>query len=200
MTTATIDRPTSGGANRLWNRQLDHYPDTGPRTTYLAITVLATIVLYYELYVQGAVATKIIEELHFSFTQFVFVAVIGNAVGAFASLFAGLADRWGRANLVVAGVLITGLLILFAIPHAHDKTTYTVLLALVSLVEGIALVATPALIRDFSPQVGRGQAMGKSPHLDDASRMKLEQECMSMRSGGMMRVTSWKFLPMVTLS
>ena len=118
MTTATIDRPTSGGANRLWNRQLDHYPDTGPRTTYLAITVLATIVLYYELYVQGAVATKIIEELHFSFTQFVFVAVIGNAVGAFASLFAGLADRWGRANLVVAGVLITGLLILFASPRS----------------------------------------------------------------------------------
>jgi len=158
-TTYAEDRTTAGPA-RLWNRQLGHYPDTGRRTTYLAITVLATIVLYYELYVQGAVATKIIEELHFSFTQFVFVAVIGNAVGAFASLFAGLADRWGRANLVVAGVLITGLLILFAIPHAHDKTTYTVLLALVSLVEGIALVATPALIRDFSPQVGRGQAMG----------------------------------------
>jgi len=50
-------RCISGGASRLWNRQLDHYPDTGPRTTYLAITVLATIVLYYELYVQGAVAT-----------------------------------------------------------------------------------------------------------------------------------------------
>jgi len=160
VTTATIDRPAPGGLSRLWNRQLDHYPDTGPRTTYLAITVLATIVLYYELYVQGAVSTKIIGELHFSFTQFVFVAVIGNAVGAFASLFAGLADRWGRANLVVAGVLITGLLILFGIPHAHNRTTYTVLLALVSLVEGIALVATPALIRDFSPQVGRGQAMG----------------------------------------
>jgi ACS family D-galactonate transporter-like MFS transporter len=160
VTTATLERPASSGVSRLWNRQLGHYPDTGPRTTYLAITVLATIVLYYELYVQGAVATKIIQEFHFSFTQFVFVAVIGNAVGAFASLFAGLADRWGRANLVVAGVLITGLLILFAIPHAHDKTTYTVLLALVSLVEGIALVATPALIRDFSPQVGRGAAMG----------------------------------------
>jgi MFS family permease len=30
----------------------------------------------------------------------------------------------------------------------------------VGLVEGICLVATPALIRDFSPQVGRGSAMG----------------------------------------
>ena len=30
----------------------------------------------------------------------------------------------------------------------------------VGLVEGICLVATPALIRDFSPQVGRATAMG----------------------------------------
>jgi MFS family permease len=30
----------------------------------------------------------------------------------------------------------------------------------VSFVEGIILVATPALIRDFAPQVGRATAMG----------------------------------------
>ena len=35
-----------------------------------------------------------------------------------------------------------------------------VLFAVLSFVEGIVLVATPALIRDFSPQVGRGIAMG----------------------------------------
>jgi MFS transporter, ACS family, D-galactonate transporter len=160
MATATVDRPPADGLARLWNRQLEHYPDTRPRTTYLGITVLATIVLYYELYVQGAVATKIIQQFGFTFTQFVFILVIGNAVGAFASLFAGLADRWGRANLVVGGVLVTGLLVLFGLPNAHSKATYTILVALVSLVEGIALVATPALIRDFSPQVGRGAAMG----------------------------------------
>jgi MFS transporter, ACS family, D-galactonate transporter len=34
------------------------------------------------------------------------------------------------------------------------------LFAVLSFVEGIVLVATPALIRDFSPQVGRGSAMG----------------------------------------
>src|SRR5207248_1732153 len=100
------------------------------------------------------------QQYGFTFTQFVFILVIGNAVGAFASLFAGLADRWGRANLVVGGVLVTGLLILFGLPHAPNKTVYGVLFAGVSLVEGIALVATPALIRDFSPQVGRGTAMG----------------------------------------
>src|SRR3954447_11247594 len=154
-------RPRSpGGLRRLWDRQLPHYPNPGARTAYLAITVLATIVLYYELYIQSAVATKIIADFGFTFTQFVFVLVVGNAVGAFASLGAGLADRWGRANLVVGGLLLTGLLVAFALPNASSKAEYTVFFALVSLVEGVALVATPALIRDFSPQVGRGTAMG----------------------------------------
>src|SRR3954462_15361091 len=166
MSTSTGDRfgsmgaPPAVGLRRLWDRQLAHYPDTGARTAYLGITVLATIVLYYELYIQGAVATKIIQQFGFTFTEFVFVLVISNGIGAFASLFAGLADRWGRANLVVGGLIVTGLLILFAVPNATSKAEYTVFLSLVGLVEGIALVATPALIRDFSPQVGRGAAMG----------------------------------------
>jgi MFS transporter, ACS family, D-galactonate transporter len=122
--------------------------------------VLATVILYYELYIQGAVATKIIAHYNFTFTEFVFVLVIGNAVGAFASLGAGLADRWGRANLVVGGLLLTGLLTAFALPYASGKAEYTVFFALLSMVEGMALVATPALIRDFSPQLGRGVAMG----------------------------------------
>src|ERR1700710_68617 len=105
-----------GPGSSFFNRQLAHYPDTARRTTYLGITVLATIVLYYELYVQGSVATKIIQDFGFTFTQLVFLLVIGNLVGAFASLGAGLADRWGRANLVVGGLLLTGLLTLFALP------------------------------------------------------------------------------------
>jgi MFS family permease len=148
-----------GGLRRLWERQLPHYPDTARRMSYLAITVVATITLYYELYVQGAVAPKIIAQYHFSFTQFVMIAAAGALFGAFASLAAGLADRWGRANLVVGGLLVTGLLITFAMPNASGKAEYTVCFALVSIVEGICLVATPALIRDFSPQVGRGAAM-----------------------------------------
>ena len=147
------------GLRRLWQRQLPHYPDTARRMSYLAITVLATITLYYELYVQGAVAPKIIAQYHFSFTGFVGVAVIGALFGAFASLAAGLADRWGRANLVVGGLLVTGLLITVAMPNAPGKAAYAACYALLSIVEGIILVATPALIRDFSPQVGRGAAM-----------------------------------------
>ena len=159
-TTGSLPSPDAGGGiRRLWDRQLAHYPDTSRRTLYLGITVLATITLYYELYIQGAVSTKIIQHYNFTFTEFVFVVVIGNAVGAFASLGAGLADRWGRANLVVGGLLVSGLLTAFALPTASGKTAYLIFFALLSIVEGMALVATPALIRDFSPQVGRGVAM-----------------------------------------
>ncbi len=153
--------PTSPRAARsLWNRQLSRYPDTVARYAYLAIVVAATVVLYYELYIQYAVSTAIITHYNMTFTYFVYVSVIGNAVGAFASLLAGLADRWGRANLTVYGLLVTGALVAFAVPNANSKGMFLFLIALVSFVEGIILVTTPALVRDFSPQLGRASAMG----------------------------------------
>ncbi|WP_329459452.1 MFS transporter [Streptomyces sp. NBC_01497] len=154
-------RPGGPGVlSRLWYRELPHYPTPGRRYANLAIVVITTVVLYYMLYVQYAVATSIITHYGMSYTYFVWVSVLGNLVGAFTSLVAGLADRWGRANLVVYGLLVAGLLLVFALPSAPDKTLYTVVFCLVGLVEGIVLVATPALIRDFSPQLGRATAMG----------------------------------------
>ena len=144
----------------LWQRRLESYPETGPRLFYLGIVVLATIVLYYELYVQGAVAPSIISQYHMTFTYYVDIVVVANALGAFSSLIAGLADRWGRANLVTYGLLVTGALILWGLPNAPNKWSYAVLLGAVGFVEGIILVATPALVRDFSPQLGRASAMG----------------------------------------
>ncbi|NYI71509.1 MFS family permease [Naumannella cuiyingiana] len=152
---ATPSSPLSA----LWKRQLPHYPSNGRRYLYLGVTVLATIILYYELYIQGAVATQVITAFGMSFMQFVYVSVIGNFVGAFGSLGAGLADRWGRANLVVVGLFITAAIVLFALPHAGSAVVYTFWFAVLSIVEGVMLVATPALIRDFSPQLGRASAM-----------------------------------------
>src|SRR5712664_3218738 len=149
-----------GWAASLTKRQLDHYPDTNARVFYLAITVLATITLYYELYVGGAVATLLLTNLHMSFTFYVIALAFGNLIGAFGSVFAGLADRFGRANLVVFGLLFTGVFVAFVLPAATDKWVFTIEGFVVGVVEGICLVATPALIRDFSPQVGRATAMG----------------------------------------
>jgi len=127
---------------------------------YLAIVVLATIMLYYEFYIPSAVSPSIIAHYGMTFNYYVYIIVVANAVGAFGSLAAGLADRWGRANLVSYGLLVTGVLILFGVPNAPNKATYMTLFAVVGVVEGIILVATPALVRDFSPQLGRASAMG----------------------------------------
>jgi len=144
----------------LWYRQLDSYPDTAPRMLYLGIVVVATVLLYYELYVPGAVAPTILTHFGMSFRYYVYISVVGNAVGAFTSILAGLADRWGGANMVTYGLVITAVLVLFGIPNAPNKLTFAILTIAVGFVEGIILVATPALVRDFSPQLGRASAMG----------------------------------------
>src|SRR5215813_6682257 len=158
----TAAEPVTGrsGASWLWRRQLDTYPDTLPRIMYLAITVLGTIMLYYELYVGGSVSTLILANLHMSFTFFVLTLAFGALIGAFGSLFAGITDRLGRANLVVFGLFFTAVFVAFIMPAATNKWTFTIESWVVGFVEGICLVATPALIRDFSPQVGRATAMG----------------------------------------
>jgi MFS family permease len=130
------------------------------RVLYLAITVLATVMLYYELYVGGSVATLLLANLGMSFTFYVVILAFGNLLGAFGSLAAGLADRWGRANLVVGGLLLTAVFTGFVLPAATNKWAFGIETFVIAIIEGIALVATPALIRDFSPQMGRATAMG----------------------------------------
>src|SRR5713101_944711 len=163
---ATTDRWLSERPGRtsrlasLWRRQLDYYPETGERVLYLAITVLCTIIAYYELFVGEAVSTLLLPDLSMTFTFYVTTLAIGQLFGAFGSLVAGITDRLGRTNMVVYGLLFTGFITLFVIPAATNKWEFTIETFAVGVVEGICLVATPALIRDFSPQVGRATAMG----------------------------------------
>jgi ACS family D-galactonate transporter-like MFS transporter len=163
MTSATAP-PASRRANspvsRLWDRELEHYPPTRSRYTSLAIVVLTTVVLYYQLYLSGAVGAQIIAGYGMSFVYFVNISVVGSIFGAAASVAAGLADRYGRANIVTVGLLITGLLCWFGIPAASTKLEFAIVFVAIGFVEGIILVATPALVRDFSPQLGRASAMG----------------------------------------
>lgn len=155
-----VDAPQPSGVQRLWRRELNHYPDEAHRYGMLAIVVLSTVILYYENYVGGAVATQILSSLHMSFNYYVSILVVANGVGAFASLAAGLGDRLGRANMVAYGLVITGALVLFGIPNVSTKFQFSVMTVLIGIVEGVVLVATPALVRDFSPQLGRASAMG----------------------------------------
>jgi len=147
------------GITRLWRRDLDAYPETVPRYTYLFIVVFTTVVLYYQLYVAGAVGTQILGGFHMTFLFYVTGIVIANAIGAFASLAAGISDRIGRANLVVFGTILTSFIATFGVTSAHSKVAYIAWNGAAGMIEGVILVATPALVRDFSPQVGRASAM-----------------------------------------
>ena len=142
------------------NRQLTHYPSRGVRMGLLLLVVAITVALYYQLYVGGGVAPLMLGGLHMPFGFFVVTLAIGNLFGAFGSLLAGLADRFGRANLIIYGLLAVALMTLFVLPNVTSPLEFAIAATVVAFVEGIVLVTTPALMRDFSPQVGRAAAMG----------------------------------------
>jgi hypothetical protein len=66
---AADSRAAGGFWSTLRSRQLDSYPNTGPRMAYLGLVVIITTALYYELYVGGSVATLQLAALHMSFSS-----------------------------------------------------------------------------------------------------------------------------------
>ena len=158
ITTIPMKRRTHGRLyDALWKRQLTSYPSTARRMAYLGIVVLTTIVLYYLYYVEGAVTPLMLPYYHMSFLYFLYLLVVSNAIGAFTAFIGGLSDKVGRANLTIYGTLTVGLVQLVAVPHIHSEFGFAVAYCVIGFVEGIILVSTPALIRDFSPQMGRAQ-------------------------------------------
>lgn len=153
--------PRRGGIREfLLHHEIDEYPSTVPRTGYLAVAVLATIVLYYTYYTQTGVTPNILQSFHMSFGFYVGIVVVSNLLGAFASLPASKTDQLGRANVVIYGVLIIGLLVAFGVTNVSTQWGFAIVISAIGIVEGAILVATPALVRDFSPQLGRASAMG----------------------------------------
>ncbi len=158
---STIGTNKSSGRFRfIIDRTMDTYPDPLPRYVYLGITVAITIVLYYLYFVEGAVLPLLLPYYHMSFLYFMTLVVIGNLAAAVTALVGGLSDKVGRVNLTIYGVLATALLQLFAIPNIHSELGFAIAYTAIGFAEGLVLVSTPALIRDFSPQMGRASAMG----------------------------------------
>ncbi|MDQ2907634.1 MAG: MFS transporter [Chloroflexota bacterium] len=140
------------------DRDLEHYPATSRRVWYLALAVAATVVLYYEAYVLPSVSPLVLANFHITFISYVLLNLASNLAGALSSLIGSFSDRIGRANLVVYGVIATSLVTL-GIALTSATALFIVLIVILGFVEGIILVATPALVRDFSPRLGRATAM-----------------------------------------
>jgi MFS family permease len=124
------------------------------------MVVLTTIITYYQQYVGGAVGPSILAHFQMTFRFYLTISVVSSVFGMISSLLAGLADRWGRANMIVFGLLVASLTTAFAVPNAKTEWQFAAFLCVIGFMEGVILVASPALVRDFSPQVRRGAAMG----------------------------------------
>src|SRR5665213_3468907 len=162
--TVSQDLPRSSEHGALFRflfvHEVDQYPGPAKRTGFLALAVLATIVLYYTYYTQTGVTPNILRYFHMSFSFYVGIVIVSNLIGAFASLPASQTDRLGRTNVVIYGLLIVGLLVTIGVPNVTTEWGFAIVISAIGLVEGAILVATPALVRDFSPQLGRASAMG----------------------------------------
>ncbi len=160
--TTTLPVPHVGLGKRLHGppRQLVRYPSGAARRAYLLIVVLIAVALYYVYWEEGATLPLLLPYYHMSFRFFLLLVVVSNGLGAFAAIAGGLADRIGRVNLCLMGTFVIGALQLAAIPNISSKFLFSIAYSTIGIVEGVILVVTPALIRDFSPQVGRATAMG----------------------------------------
>ena len=143
----------------LGHRYLEHYPSNGRRIWYLALAVIATIMLYYESYVLPSVAPLILKSFSIDVSTYTRLLLLSNLIGAISAIFGSFSDRFGRSNLIVYGLLITGIgtIVLSLI---NTLWLFITLIGVLGFIEGIILVATPALVRDFSPRFGRALAMG----------------------------------------
>jgi len=160
LSATSVDKQRGGLGKFLFVHEIDEYPSNGKRTAYLALAVLATIMLYYTYFTQTGVTPQILVSYHMSFSFYVWIVVISNLLGAFASLPASKTDKLGRSNVVIYGLLVIGLLVGFGVPACNTQWEFLFVICLLGVVEGAILVATPALVRDFSPQLGRASAMG----------------------------------------
>jgi MFS family permease len=158
--------PATGRAGRgplfrfLFVHEIDEYPRGAKRAGYLTLAILATIVLYYTYFTQTGVTPQILQYFHMSFAFYVAIVVVSNLLGAFSSLPASRTDQLGRSNVVIYGLLIVGLLVTVGVPACTTEVEFFIVISALGVVEGAILVATPALVRDFSPQLGRASAMG----------------------------------------
>jgi MFS family permease len=145
---------------RLWHRDLSSYPTGGYRIFLLAIVVLANIIFTWTVYAGNAATTVIFPHWGITLGYYSDLLVVAGVCGGLASYITSFGDRWGRANMVVIGLAINAVFALWAVPDAHSKTWYSVATCLLYLADGAIFVGTPALVRDFSPQLQRGLAMG----------------------------------------
>src|ERR1700759_5671672 len=140
MSTATpapVASATGGLAmTRLWRRDLPSFPTGGYRIFLLAIVVLANIVFTWTVAAGAAATTVIFPHYNMTLNYYSDLLVVAGVCGGVAAYVTSFGDKWGRANMVVAGLLINAVFALWAIPNASDRTWFSVALCALYLADG----------------------------------------------------------------
>jgi MFS family permease len=144
----------------LWRRDLSAYPKGPLRWGLLFLITAGGICLTSLGLVAGSIAPLLLPQTGMSTDFYSYLLVVAGLFGAATAYFSSLTDRIGRANLIVYGALVAGLIAYFGVPSAHTKWEFAVWYCVMGFADGIALVGTPTMMRDFTPQTGRATAMG----------------------------------------
>jgi OPA family glycerol-3-phosphate transporter-like MFS transporter len=141
------------------HRTFNQYPEGSTRWWMLTLTVMATIVSFYE-FGFSALLPYWMKSLHFSveeFTHFLALAVFLSAVSA---MFGGpLADRHGRV-VVIDVCLVIIVALTFCNLLMTGFWSFMIVRGAMNIVAGLMWGALGGLTRDMSPRVNRGAAFG----------------------------------------
>lgn len=159
MATAEAPEPRGLKGYLATHRTLETYPVGAHRWAMLLITVLATIISFYEF--QFAPLLPLwIPTLHFSREAFGLFLLIAVLLSGGSALIGGpLADRHGRII-----VIDTCLAVMIALTFLNLLMTgiwsFVIIRGAMNLVAGLMWGALGGLTRDMSPRVSRGAAFG----------------------------------------
>ncbi|MBF6559293.1 MAG: MFS transporter [Candidatus Binataceae bacterium] len=151
----------SGGLKGYFaaNRTLETYPTGARRWGMLLLTVMATVISFYE-FGFSALLPLWLPALHFSREDFGWFLTAVVFLSGFSAMYGGpLADRHGRV-VVIDACLAVMILLTFANLLMTGFWSFVIVRGLMNLVAGLSWGALGGLTRDMSPRVSRGAAFG----------------------------------------
>jgi len=158
---ANAPQAQSGGIKAYFaeHRTLDVYPTGFRRWWMLLLTVMATIISFYE-FGFSALLPLWLPSLHFTLEQFGWFLTAAVFLSAFSAMYGGpLADRHGRV-VVIDACLAVMILLTFCNLLMTGFWSFVIIRGLMNMVAGLSWGALGGLTRDMSPRVSRGAAFG----------------------------------------
>jgi MFS family permease len=158
---ANAPQAQSGGIKGYFaaHRTLDVYPTGFRRWWMLLLTVMATIISFYE-FGFSAMLPLWLPALHFTPEQFGWFLTAAVFLSAFSAMYGGpLADRHGRV-VVIDACLAVMIILTFCNLLMTGFWSFVIVRGLMNLVAGLSWGALGGLTRDMSPRVSRGAAFG----------------------------------------